>query len=194
MTWQKGRAIVTANRIEEEGPLQRFVDAVRDAASRRSQRVPGTAVFLNANRETTPLALRANVEHNHVLHECVADRLGRARSGCPTSRTPSGSRSTTSATSDDGITHITACFGFQDDPNVPRAAARGGRARRRGAAGPPACTYFLSRITIMRTDSPGMRPWRKRLFTAMARNAADPVAWFGLPFDDTITVGSHVEL
>ena len=32
-------------------------------------RAPGTAVYLNASRETTPLALRAGVEHNHALHE-----------------------------------------------------------------------------------------------------------------------------
>jgi hypothetical protein len=31
------------------------------------QRVPGTAVFLNRGRTTTPLAMRSNVEHNHVL-------------------------------------------------------------------------------------------------------------------------------
>ena len=66
-TWQRGREIVTRRRIEEEGPLRAFVDEVRDDP----RGVPGTAVFLNANPETTPLALRANVEHNHVLHECV---------------------------------------------------------------------------------------------------------------------------
>jgi KUP system potassium uptake protein len=27
-----------------------------------------TAVFLNRGKATTPLAMRANVEHNHVLH------------------------------------------------------------------------------------------------------------------------------
>ena len=33
--------------------------------------MPGTAVFPHPTKETTPLALRANVEHNHVLHEHV---------------------------------------------------------------------------------------------------------------------------
>ena len=66
-TWQRGREIVTTRRIDEEGPLREFVEEV--ARSTRRSRVPGTAVFLNANPETTPLALRANVEHNHVLHD-----------------------------------------------------------------------------------------------------------------------------
>jgi KUP system potassium uptake protein len=49
-----------------------FVGAIAAAtvAIHRRPR-PGTAVFLNANPDTTPLALRAEVEHNHVLHECV---------------------------------------------------------------------------------------------------------------------------
>ena len=33
--------------------------------------VPGTAVFLNCGKATTPLAMRANVEHDQVLHEHV---------------------------------------------------------------------------------------------------------------------------
>ena len=42
MTWSRGRAIVAANRVREEGPLRRFVEQ-----------------------------LYPNVEHNHVLHEQV---------------------------------------------------------------------------------------------------------------------------
>jgi len=70
VTWRKGRDIVTANRSREEGPLREFVKHL-DARDFSVVRVPGTAVFLNANPKTTPLALRANVEHNHVLHDNV---------------------------------------------------------------------------------------------------------------------------
>jgi KUP system potassium uptake protein len=66
-TWRKGREIVSANRSREEGPLRAFVKHL-DARDFPVVRVPGTAVFLNSNPKTTPLALRANVEHNHVLH------------------------------------------------------------------------------------------------------------------------------
>ena len=37
-----------------------------------------------------------------------------------------------------------------------------------------------------------MRRWRKRLFMALARNASNPVAYFGLPDDRTVVMGSHV--
>jgi KUP system potassium uptake protein len=36
--------------------------------------------------------------------------------------------------------------------------------------------------------------WRKRLFIAIARNAASPVEYFGLPDARTVTVSSDIEL
>ncbi|MDP9407231.1 MAG: KUP/HAK/KT family potassium transporter [Actinomycetota bacterium] len=67
-TWRRGREIVAGNRRAKEGSLPEFVD---DVYARRVPRVPGTAVFPHPGKETTPLALRANVEHNHVLHQGV---------------------------------------------------------------------------------------------------------------------------
>ena len=75
-------------------------------------------MFLNRTKRTTPLAMRANVEHNHVLHDRVviisvitvpvpyladADRLQLDDLGRP----------------DDGIVHIAARFGYMEKPNVP---------------------------------------------------------------------------
>ena len=50
------------------------------------------------------------------------------------------------------------------------------------------------RITIVRTDAPGMARWRKKLFVAIARNASNPVALFGLPDDQTVILSAHIEL
>src|SRR4051794_15209360 len=69
-TWQKGRQIITERRVEAEGPLSEFIEEVRNREE-PLQRPPRTAVFLSAGKETTPLALRANVDHNHCLHESV---------------------------------------------------------------------------------------------------------------------------
>jgi len=69
-TWQKGRQLVTRQRQLDEGPLGAFIDQIH-AIKPRLPRVPGTAVFLNRGKATAPLALRANVEHNKILHEHV---------------------------------------------------------------------------------------------------------------------------
>lgn len=191
-TWQRGREIVSHRRIEEEGPLRRFVEEVRDLDPPVA-RAPGTAVFLNANPETTPLALRANVEHNHVLHECViivslaTERVPFVHEDERLSIDDLGYR-------DDGITHITGRFGFQDPMNVPELLRL---AAERGIEGKPELehpSYFVSRISIIPTKRPGMARWRKKLFLAISRNAANPVEIFHLPDDRTVVMGSHIEL
>jgi KUP system potassium uptake protein len=193
MTWRKGRETVSANRMKEEGDLQEFIDSL-DSLDPPVQRVPGTAVYLNAHPQTTPLALRANVEHNHILHRRViivsietervphvyhadrltCDELGHAR---------------------DGITGLTVRFGFQDAQNVPamlKLAVR--RELLERSFDFDHLTYFLSQITIVQSDSSGLSEWRKRLFLTLAHNAANPVGYFRLPDDRTVTIGERVQL
>lgn len=192
ITWQHGRVIVTANRTEQEGPLQAFVDTIH-AMDPPVYRVEGTAVFLNANLETTPLALRANVEHNHTLHACtVIVSIQTLR----VPYVPADERISIDdlGYGDDGITHVTARFGFQDEPDIPATLRQAATMGMEGAIDVADASYFLSKMTIRRTSAPGMRQWRKRLFIAISRNAASPVEYFGLPEDRTITMGSSIEV
>jgi KUP system potassium uptake protein len=96
---------------------------------------------------------------------------------------------------DDGIVHVTACFGYAETQNVPAAlryACDHELSPELTELQLGAATYFVSRITIIRTDEPGMASWRKRLFVGIAKNAASPVDYFGLPIDRTITMGSAI--
>jgi KUP system potassium uptake protein len=191
-TWQKGREIVTANRTAEEGPLRAFVEKVHELDP-PLYRCGGTAVFLNANKETTPLALRANVEHNHTLHNCVVIV------SIETMKVPHVPQSERLEIddlgyADDGITHVVGRFGFQDPTDVPallRQATGHGLEGKVDLRNP---SYFLSRISIVQTDAPSMSRWRKRLFLAISRNAANPVEYFKLPDERTVVMGSHIEL
>jgi KUP system potassium uptake protein len=193
MTWRKGSEIVSANRAREEGPLLQFIDEL-DTREVKPQRVPGTAVYLNSHPLTTPLALRANVEHNHALHERVIII------SIETERVPHvyhAERLTCDqfGHAADGITGMTVRFGFQDAPNVPamlKLAVRQELLER--SLDFDGIAYFLSQITIVPTKARGMNPWRKRLFLLLARNAASPVYYFRLPDDRTVTVGERVQL
>ncbi|HEY6760939.1 MAG TPA: potassium transporter Kup [Baekduia sp.] len=191
VTWQRGRAIVTRNRTALEGPLRAFVDEVH-AAEPPVYRTPRTAVFLNANLETTPLALRANFEHDNVVHESVVivsvvvERVPHIREVQRASVDDLGY-------ADDGIVHVTARYGFMDNIDIPRMLRRTAK-KMEGDFDLHDVSYFISRITIVPTKSRGMALWRKRLFVLLARNAANPAAYFGLPDDRTVVVGSIVEL
>jgi KUP system potassium uptake protein len=190
-TWQRGREIVTRNRTEEEGPLRAFVEEVR-AMDPPVYRTPGTGVFLNANIETTPLALRANLEHNRIVHATVVI-ISVQTLRVP--HVPDDERVTVDdlGYQDDGITHIAARFGFQDKIDVP-STLRMAAERVERDIDVDRASYFLSRITIVPTNAPGMQRWRKRLFVAIARNAANPVAYFGLPDHRTVVLSGHIEL
>ncbi|HEY6693117.1 MAG TPA: potassium transporter Kup [Solirubrobacteraceae bacterium] len=190
-TWHRGSQILSVNRRRQEGPLREFV-AELHAMDPPLPRVPGTAVFLNPSKDTTPLALRANVEHNHVLHERVVI-LSVQSLEIP--RVHDRDRVTVDdlGFDDDNIAHVTARFGFHEQPNVPlalRLASEKGLECDIDADGP---TYFLSRSSIRMTDAPGMSRWRKRLF-ALGHDVADPVEYFGLPLDRTIMIGSQIPL
>jgi KUP system potassium uptake protein len=190
-TWHRGSEILNANRRRVEGPLREFV-AELHAMSPRLPRVAGTAVFLNPSAETTPLALRANVEHNHVLHERVVILTIQS---LDVPRAEDRDRVTIDdlGFDDDNIVHVTARFGFQEQPDVPlalRLADAKGLECDIDTDGP---TYFLSRSTIRLTDAPGMSRWRKRLFAA-GHDVADPVDYFGLPLERTIMVDSNIPL
>jgi KUP system potassium uptake protein len=190
-TWQRGREIVTKRRIELEGPLRDFVEEIRDP-DKPIKRAPRTGIFLDANPDTTPLALRANVEHNCVLHESVVIVAVRTLN---VPHVDEDERVTIDdlGYQDDGITHVTARFGFQDDLDVPRTLRRAAK-RMEGDVDFEAVSYFLSRISIIATRGPGMALWRKKLFIVIARNAASPVPYFHLPDDRTIVMAAHVEL
>jgi KUP system potassium uptake protein len=190
-TWQRGREIVTKNRTEVEGPLRAFVEQVH-AMKPPPTRTPRTGVFLNANIKTTPLALRANLEHNGSVHENVVivsvktERVPHVPDGERVTLDDLGYR-------DDGMTHLTVRYGFQDTIDIP-GALRGCAEKIETDVDLENVSYFVSRISIVTTDAPGMARWRKKLFRTIARNAADPVPYFGLPDDRTVVMGSHIEL
>jgi KUP system potassium uptake protein len=191
-TWQRGRRTVTANRAEHEGSLRQFVDDLRNRKAPVVQ-VPGTAVFLNRDKETTPLAMRANVEHNHVRHEQVVILSIETK---PVPRVPAGDRVVVDdlGYSDDGIIHVTARYGYMETPDVPGALASLDPARTEGPLDLDKASYFLSKIELRRGKAPTMRPWRKRLFIATSYITADAAEHFSLPRDRTVIMGADIEV
>jgi KUP system potassium uptake protein len=193
MTWQRGRAIVTRNRMLAEGSLTAYINEL-DARDPPVPRVPGCAIFLNASPDTTPLALRHNVMHNHVLHERVVILTVESKR---VPHVPPADRIQIDDLGDpyDGIELVRARFGFQDEIDVPAALRLAAESGSESAGiDPDNASYFLSRIVIEPTDAPGMARWRKRLFVALSRNAASPASYFGLPVDRVVALGSTIEL
>jgi KUP system potassium uptake protein len=204
MTWRKGMEIVTANRSAAEGSFPDFLEQL-GGREFPLQQVPGVAVFLHRNLSATPLALRANVDHNHVVHDqviIVSVQTERVPHIPDSERIVAKPKMLYSAATGDPlhpaaerITAVGLRFGFLDTPDVPSALRLA--TERRLLEGEPDlehATYFLSQITIVPTDSRGMAAWRKKLFVTMARNAASAADYFRLPDRRTITTSGRIHV
>jgi KUP system potassium uptake protein len=193
INWRRGQVVVTRNRVEREGSLAEFLD-VLPGRNPPVLRVPGVAVFLNPSAQTTPLGLRAEVEHNGVLHDKVLivslETVGIPRvEGTDCLKVEKLGRGTFK------VLHVAARIGYRDRYDVPGLL---GLARKRGLLEKSLdlehATYFVSRMVITPTSAPPLRAWRKKLFILMARNAASPVDHFGLPSERTVIMGAQVAL
>ncbi len=193
VTWRKGREIVTRNRTKEEGPLDEFLYQVRmsDPPIHRCRTV---AIYLNPSKDTTPLALKADVEHHGIFHDKVLI-VSVEPVSVPHVDADQQLVAETLGSGLFKIRHVTLRAGYHDTTDVPAALAL---ARKRGLLERnldlERASYFVSRITITPTSAPGMSRWRKLLFMLMARNSASPIDAFRLPVERTATVGAMIPI
>jgi KUP system potassium uptake protein len=193
INWRRCQVIVNRNRIAQAGALNEFLAGL-DSRDPPLARVPGVAVFLGRDAQTTPLALRSEVEHTHSLHEKVliasVDRVS-------IPHVEPDDRFTTEVLGHGlfKVLHLSIRIGYHDQINVPKALKL---ARMRGLLERNLdlehASYFVSQITITVTDAPLVQRLRKKLFIAMARNASSAIEHFGLPSDRTLAMGSQVPL
>ena len=83
-------------------------------------------------------------------------------------------------------------FGFAEDQDVPAALA---------ACAQPGLafdmmdtTFFLSRETVIAGRRPGMALWRDKLFAFLSRNAMPATAFFHIPGNRLVELGTQVEI
>ncbi len=184
-TWKRGREILAQRQQAQSITLKPFLAGL---ASHPPLRVPGTAVFLTTNLDNVPHAMLHNLVHNKVIHETVlfltvkikdepwvddADRILLEVLG-------------------DEFYRVTVNYGFKDGPDLPMALA--GVKIRGVALNLMETSFFLSRETLITTAMPGMAPWREKLFVSMARNGSSATAFFHIPTNRVIELGTQVEL
>ncbi|GAA4715215.1 potassium transporter Kup [Nocardioides conyzicola] len=189
-TWQRGRELVTRQREDDEGSLREFVERIHDAEP-PLPRSPGTAVFLNRGKNTTPLAMRANVEHNRILHEHVVI-LSIETMPVPYVDHDERIEIDDLGYADDGVVHVNARYGYMETPDVPALLLLAKQSSPELTAEPEDTSYFLSTIELRVGDGPGMPRWRKQLFVSTSTITADAADYFNLPRDRTVIMGSQI--
>ncbi|HEY6986426.1 MAG TPA: KUP/HAK/KT family potassium transporter, partial [Rhodanobacteraceae bacterium] len=184
-TWRRGRELVMGQIRQSGLALEPFITSI---AAHPPLRVPGTAVFMTANLDAVPHALLHNLKHNKVLHE----RNVLATVEVLETPTAEADERVSIDSLGNDFYKVTLRFGFAEDPDVPEKLAA------IHACGLPFdlmdTTFFLSRESIVATDRPGMVRWRDKLFVFMQRNATPATAFFQIPGNRLVELGTQVEI
>jgi KUP system potassium uptake protein len=184
-TWKTGRHQLARKLETANLPLTMFF---KDLGMNPPSRVKGTAVYLSGRLNNAPISLLHNLKHNQVLHRQVlfltvifhdqpfveaADRIQVEHL-------------------QDGFHRITGNYGFMETPDVPQLLKL---AQEQGLQIEMSrLTYFLSKETILSSRSTALRPWRKKLFAFMSRNATSAAAFFKIPPNRVVELGMQIEL
>ncbi|MHA7634597.1 potassium transporter Kup [Corallococcus sp. M7] len=184
-TWKRGRDILAAKLRAASLGLKDLLGSFGDHPP---VRVPGTAIFMTGNPEGTPPALLHNLKHNKILHEQVVlltiipEEIPHVVVGERVEVEPL----------EQGFVRVVARYGFMENPSIPdilkRCREKGLQFQLMGTS------FFLGRETIIPTKKPGMALWREALFTWMSRNARSATAYFRIPPNRVVELGSQVEL
>ncbi|WP_119717343.1 potassium transporter Kup [Cognatilysobacter tabacisoli] len=185
-TWRRGRELLHGEIRKEGIQLDVFLPGLMLAPP---VRVPGTAVFLTADKTVVPHAMLHNLKHNKVLHErnvfLTVDTLNVPYAA-------KDKRLKIESIGDD-FYRVVIKFGFMETPDVPLALMRSC-----DAGGiyfdPMETTYFTSRETVVAGRHRGMPIWRDKVFALMHRNAAPATGFFRIPGNRLVELGAQIEI
>ena len=184
-TWKRGRELLSERLQGEALRLDPFIDAL---LAGMPTRVPGTAVFMNADPEGVPHALLHNLMHNKVLHERIV-LVSVQVYDVP--YVPKIDRVEVHRLKGDFYSVIVR-YGFMDDPDIPAALALCADAGLTMEV--LETSFFLGRETLIPRFGSEMNFWRAKLFIAMFRNAGSATAFFKIPSNRVVELGTQIVL
>jgi KUP system potassium uptake protein len=189
-TWKRGKLILRERLQEITMPLDAFLKSL---SSGRIPRVPGTAVFMTSEAAGAPVVLLHHLKHNKVLHEQVV-LLSITTAEVPEVRDDDR---VSFERMEHGFVRAAAHYGFMESPDVTAVLAL---LRQRGLkAKPMETSYYLGREQLIprqkawKEGGMTMSLWRKKLFAFMAKNALSAAAFFQLPPNRVVELGTQIE-
>ncbi|MDE2597260.1 MAG: potassium transporter Kup [Sphingomonadales bacterium] len=182
-TWLKGRRTAQERTVEQGVALDEMVSAL---AARPPVAIDGTAVFLTQDLDVTPSALLHNLKHNKALHRT---NIVLKVENLPTPYVEPDDRVLLEPV-DDRFIRARLRYGYMDTIDLPSDLARSPGL----LAGPGGTSFFVGRSAIRFAARPAMPRWMTVIYTFLHRNAADPTAYFSIPPNRVVELGSQIEL
>jgi KUP system potassium uptake protein len=184
-TWKRGRELLHDRLAADALQLKPFIKDITDSGVGR---VHGTAVFMTTDPDYVPHAMLHSLKHYKALHERVLvlsvrvfdvpyvpdiDRVEVHRLG-------------------GNFSQVIVQYGFKDESDIPAALALC------ASVGLDIelmdTSFFLGRETLIPKLGSEMAYWRELLFVAMFRNAGSATAFFKIPSNRVVELGTQVVL
>jgi KUP system potassium uptake protein len=197
LVWHLGHNLLTSHVGTHLVTWHELHAGLADGSIRRT---PGTAVFLASNPIDVPQGMSSHVQLLHTLPEAVRV-VTIVTEPVPVVVEPDRFIIVPRG---DGIDQVVVRSGFMETPFVPLLmdilAVRGdpdywdGPPLESLPVLPDDAVYVLSDRTFLGTDKGRMPAVAERIFALLHRNAASPTAYFGLPTERVVTLGTLVDL
>jgi KUP system potassium uptake protein len=183
-TWRVGRRI----HLEKLRDNSLALDLFLDRADKNTQRIAGTAIFLNVRNDVVPNALLHSLKHYKVLHERV---ILATVAVTDTPFVPAAKRVTVDKLGK-GFFAVKFTYGFFETPDLPEAFTL---ARAHGlAVDLDSATFFLGRETLVPDEHPAISRWRVALYMWLASNALSPARFYHLPPGRVVELGTQISI
>lgn len=185
-TWKRGRTLLYEKLQRDSMPLDAFLKSLDYGGP---QRVAGTGIFMTTNPDGVPRAMLHNLLHNKVLHERVI-LLNVNVKDIP--HIPDAERIRVQVLPQ-GFWQVIIDYGFKDEPDIPAALEHLDELGMEPVE-MMETSFFLGRETVVPNVVPTMPLWQQILFTWMFRNADSATAYFKIPANRVVELGTQIEL
>lgn len=182
-TWLRGRNAALQRASEQGVALDELVKAL---AARSPMIVEGTAVFLTQDASVAPSALLHNLKHNKALHRTNIMLTVEMQS---TPYVQPENRLCLERL-DERFLRAKLRYGYMDKIDVPSDLAR----EKGLLTGTGGTSFFVGRSAIRFGSRPCMPRIMVLLYQFLHRNASDPTAFFAIPPNRVVELGTQIEL
>lgn len=185
LTWKRGKMTIAQSLY---GTSLNPEMVVKDIHQQKIYRVPGCAVFMASNPNSTPIALlhhikvNRTVQENVILLSVITESKPRVQGKDRYEFTDLG----------EGFWKIVARHGFMEWPDVPAIL---NYAKKQGVpCNPEKAIYIFNRETVVITGKSKMWKWQTYFYKFLSRNARQPREYFDLPANQIVELGLPVQL
>jgi KUP system potassium uptake protein len=184
-TWKRGRELLHDRLSEESIELIPFIGDITESGV---SRVPGTAIFMTPNPDSVPHALLHSLKHYKALHEQIIILSVRVFD----SPHVADIERVKVQLLHGNFSQVIVQYGFKDEPDIPAALTLCAKAGL--SIDMMDTSFFLGRETLIPKLGSEMAYWRELLFVAMFRNAGSATAFFKIPSNRVVELGTQIVL